>query len=198
MLWWSVETFRSFDPDCRIILVVHPYYLEHWNDLFGEEEKSLGIEIHKVKGGGSRIESVHNGLEAIAGIIMSEKDTDVCKVFIHDAARPFVTSELIKRGSEKVLEGTGAVPAIPLTDSIRKLTANGSESASRTEFVAVQTPQIFLFKDIKAAYDALKDEEGLTDDASVAERFGLRIEIFSGEPSNFKITNPSDFGDKVS
>lgn len=194
MLWWSVEAFRAFDPDCRIVVAVHPAFLGRWEELLGEEERALGIRLVKTAGGASRTESVANGLRAIWEM-ERDKEGDAT-VFIHDAARPFVTPEIIRRGAETAGEGTGAVPAIPLSDSIRMLAADGSRAADRSAFVAVQTPQVFRLKDIKEAYDALPDENdpSLTDDASVAERHGLRIALYEGDPANRKITNPSDFG----
>ena len=144
----------------------------------------MGIEgVMKVPGGESRIESVKNALRTI-----DEEGT----VFIHDAARPFVSPELIGRGASAIASGCGAVPVVPLADSIRHLTADGSESVPRSEYVAVQTPQVFRSEDIKAAYFNLENEEGLTDDASVAELYGIQINLFDGEPSNIKITTPAD------
>lgn len=191
MIWWSVEAFKNFDKDCHIILVTHPEYLENWDNLFGEEEKGLNYSIEKTSGGSTRIESVKNGLAKVRELEGNE--TAGIVVYVHDSARPLVTPEMIARGAEMIKAGTGAIPVIPVTDSIRKITPQGTISLNRNEYVAVQTPQIFLYEDIQAAYDALKEEEGLTDDASVAEKFGLKIEIFTGDPDNIKVTNPSDF-----
>lgn len=184
MLWRSVEAFFAFDPMCKIILVVHPAFLKKWDTLFGEEERSSGISgIIKVEGGASRIESVRNALRFVR---------EEGKVFIHDAARPFVTAELIKRGNATVGKGIGAVPVIPLTDSLRHITPEGSEAVPRSEYVAVQTPQIFYSEDILNAYNSLTNSEGLTDDASVAERNGVKIELYKGDPANIKITTKID------
>lgn len=188
MFWWSVLAFRRFDPECRIILVVHPDFI----DAFSDEEESTGIPLLKVPGGSSRIESVRNGLTRILSECPDGAGSDEVRVFIHDAARPLVTPELIARGAEMAGKGVGAIPVVALSDSIRRLTAEGSEAADRAAFVAVQTPQIFMLPDIAAAYDAVKEGRGLTDDASVAERFGLKIVTFSGDPANFKVTNPND------
>lgn len=188
ILWRSVEAFLKFDPACEIVLVVHPDFLRDWDSIFGDEEKTLPHKIHKVKGGASRIQSVRNGLDFIFKVASGET-----KVFIHDSARPLVTPELIKRGAEVLRPGEGAVPVVPITDSIRKLTAGSSIAVRREDYVAVQTPQIFYLPDIYKAYSALEDETGLTDDASVAEKSGLNIVTFPGDAANIKITNPSDF-----
>lgn len=187
MLWWSIEAFRRFDPACRIIVAVHPDFRGRWRDLLRDDNDTFRLEeILEVTGGKTRIESVKNALAAIEG------DGDAT-VLIHDAARPFVTPELIARGAANVRRGTGMVPGIPLTDSIRRLTATGSKAEDRADFVAVQTPQVFICDDIRRAYAGVTGEEkDLTDDASVAERFGLEIEIYPGDAANVKITNPGD------
>lgn len=189
MLWWSVEAFRAFDPHCRIVLVVHPDFIERWDDELGIEESMFGSDIIKAAGGGSRIESVKNGLQAIEGLNPVERD----KVYIHDSARPFVTPELILRGTQIVEKGKGAVPVIPLTDSIRLKTATGSKAVNREDYAIVQTPQIFMWPDIAEAYGKVRNEALFTDDASIAEHNGIEILTFDGDPANIKITNPSDF-----
>lgn len=194
IIWWSVEAFKRFDPQCKIVMAVHPDYLDKWEDIFGKEVAALGCEIIKTKGGKNRIESVKNALKAIEdkegfdGLNSSHRI-----VYIHDAARPFVSVDLIARGSKVVKKGIGAVPVVPVTDSIRRLSYGGSESVDRNNYVAVQTPQIFYYDDIRKAYDSLEEEQGLTDDASVGEKFGLAIDLYEGDPANRKITNPSDF-----
>ena len=185
LFWYSVEAFHRFDSDCRILLVVHPDFLRRWEELFGDEERSLPFPLEKTAGGMSRIRSVRNALKYLDG--------EEGRVFIHDAARPLVTSELIYRGAGAFGPGVGAVPVIPLSDSIRKLERDGSIAVKREEYVAVQTPQVFLLSELKAAYDALVNEDGFTDDASVGESYGLKIVTFPGDPDNIKITNPSDF-----
>lgn len=192
MLWWSVDAFRAFDPSCRIVLVIHPDFLSRWDDLFAEEERERGLAFLKVAGGKSRIASVRNALESIHALEKGNDRKDI-KVFIHDAARPFVTPALIGRGAATVSPGRGAVPVVPLSDSIRKITPEGSVSVDRGDYASVQTPQIFHLNDIYWAYAMVEDESGLTDDASVAERSGVPIDTFEGDAANFKITNPSDF-----
>lgn len=190
LFWRSVDAFRDFDPHCSIILVVHPYFLENWDAVFGDEEKEEEISVFKTEGGATRIESVRKGLEFVASLPDFTEDS---VVFIHDSARPNVSPQLIGRGAATVNARVGAVPAVPLSDSIRQLTGEGSRAVDRSEYVAVQTPQVFLAGDIIEAYKAVKSEDGLTDDASVAERAGIHIDLYEGDPSNIKITHPSDF-----
>lgn len=190
MLTWSILAFRKFDPECRIIVAIHPDYMEFWSGLKEKEEDLKNIEISSVNGGKSRLESVRNGL---THIMQSAPDSSEAKVFIHDAARPFVTPGLIRRGSEKIVSGKGLVPVIPVTDSLRRVTAKGSEAVDRNDYRAVQTPQIFMLDDIVRAYEGAADASLFTDDASVAEKAGIEILTFEGDPANIKITTPSDF-----
>ena len=185
LIWWSVEAFKAFDPCCRIVLAVHNDFLKVWEYELGQEERSLGVEILKVPGGSSRFYSVKNALSVI--------EDPEATVFIHDGARPLVSPELIRRGASAVGAGKGAIPVIPIVDSIRELTSDGSVAVDRSRYVAVQTPQVFICKDIKKAYDAASSDIGVTDDASVAERFGIEILTFPGDSVNIKVTNPEDF-----
>lgn len=194
MLWWSVCAFQGFDNGCVAILVVHPQYLAQWEDMFSAEESAFSMRIEKVAGGASRIESVRNGLKKVGEIIGVEGLKDERNiVFIHDSARPLVTPELITRGCIAVDCGVGAVPTISVADSLREIKDTGEIVAvNRNRFLAVQTPQVFVYEDINMAYDNVKEEEGLTDDASVAERVGIRIKTYPGDPANFKVTTSID------
>lgn len=192
ILWRSMRAFREFDPECRLVAVMHPDYLRVWDEEFLPEAVRLKLEVEPVAGGSSRIESVRNGLKYIATRFPQPEDAGV-RVFIHDSARPLVSPALISRGAKAVAPGIGAVPVIPLADSIRMLTQEGSEAVDRSRFVAVQTPQVFMLSDILPAYVSVREEKGLTDDASVAGKAGLRIATYEGDTMNFKVTNPQDF-----
>lgn len=192
ILWRSVRAFKDFDRECRIVIVVHPDYLSTWEENLADEEKELGFEIMKTEGGSSRVESVKKGLAFLKTIIPENEKESI--IFIHDSARPGIKPETIARGKEKVKHGRGSVPVIKIADSLRRLTPSGSVPVDRNEYMAVQTPQIFIYEDIQRAYDALpEDYSRFTDDASVAENSGIQIDLFEGDPSNFKITTPEDF-----
>lgn len=186
VLWWSMKAFRDESPDCRIIVVMHPGFFDLWDILCDEIPAEDRIGHETVCGGRSRCESVKNGLMAI--------DSDYTGlVAVHDAARPLVDSALISRGWEAAERHGAAVPAVAVADSLRRLTPQGSESVRRSDFVAVQTPQVFGFPLLWQAYSR-DDFSGFTDDASVVEAAGAKITLFDGSPDNFKITNPSDLG----
>lgn len=186
MLWWSVRAFHDEDPATRIILVINPGWFDLWDELsaaLSESEKA--IPVLTVCGGPDRGASVANGL-------MSVPESRNALVAVHDAARPFVTPELIRRGWECAEKDLASVPAVPVTDSLRRLTPEGSEAVDRSAFRAVQTPQCFRADILAAAY-ALPDSAQFTDDASRVEKSGVRITLFEGDPRNIKVTHPDDF-----
>ena len=119
---------------------------------------------------------------------VSEEET-VC---IHDAARPFVTTNLIGRCfDESFKSGYGVIPVVDEVNSVRKLTDSGSIIIDRQLLKIVQTPQAFQGGMLKNAYDTEYDSS-FTDDASVAEKSGVVIKLVEGEKSNIKITTSFD------
>lgn len=184
MLWWSVMAFHQENPKTKIYLVLHPGFFDDF-DIFYDtlpEDKKIAVEV--ICGGRTRKESVANALMEIPADANS-------MVAVHDAARPLVTEELIGRGWECCQNHGTAVPAVAVTDSLRHLTAEGSEMVDRKDYVAVQTPQIFRADILKDAFQKAGEGE-FTDDASVAEAAGYRITLFEGDPFNMKVTNPLD------
>ncbi len=183
---WSVDAFREAGVD-GIIVVTHPDYLAKMEDEMKALTQSTGVSHMAVVGGDSRVESVKCGLAALP-------EDDEVLVAVHDAARPLVTPELIRRGFREAENGKVAVPVIPVTDSLRQLSANGmeSESVDRSQFVAVQTPQIAPLGWLRNAY-ARPMKPHFTDDASILQDAGYPIGAYPGDGTNMKVTNPQDF-----
>lgn len=146
---------------------------------FGEIAKNFDKEIILVCGGDTRGKSVTNALAHVTAEYVA----------IHDGARPFVSKAVIDDAFSSALAHGAAVACIPVADSLRKKTADGSEAVDRSEYFAVQTPQVFRTQEIARAY-ALADEDGFsaTDDAAVYERYFKKVAISRGEPANTKIT----------
>ncbi len=185
MLWWSVRAFHAEDPDTRIILVLHPGFFDEWDLLYAElPEADRKIDVHISCGGRSRLESVRNGL-------MSVPDGNDALVAVHDAARPVVSVEMISRGWLAAEESGAAVPAVGMTDSIRRIESGVSVSVPRKDYVKVQTPQVFDASLLKHAYEGILSDL-MTDDASVVEAAGHKISLYEGSPYNMKVTEPLD------
>ena len=143
-----------------------------------------------VPGGATRQASVRAGLEAL-----EPRAPDI--VLIHDAARPFASASLIARAVEAAEETGAAIPALPVTDTVKRIDATGTIEATldRNEIRLVQTPQAFRFPALLDAHRraTLQGREDFTDDAALAEWAGMKVSVFEGEPGNIKLTTPEDF-----
>jgi 2-C-methyl-D-erythritol 4-phosphate cytidylyltransferase/2-C-methyl-D-erythritol 2,4-cyclodiphosphate synthase len=141
-------------------------------------------------GGATRQASVRAGLEAL-----NARPPDI--VLIHDAARPFASAELIARAIAAALRTGAAIPALPVTDTVKSVDAAGlvDKTLDRNTLRLVQTPQAFAFAPLLAAHRraAAQGREDFTDDAALAEWAGMPVAVFAGEPGNIKITSPEDF-----
>jgi len=133
-----------------------------------------------ILGGATRRMSVRNGLEALA---------DAERVLIHDAARPFLPAAVIDRLLSALDTHDGAVPALPVTDTLAR--ADG-EPVPRDGLVRVQTPQAFQLDAIRRAHAAWTGGEA-SDDAQIARAAGLRVATVEGDPALDKLTFDADF-----
>nr|WP_295374601.1 bifunctional 2-C-methyl-D-erythritol 4-phosphate cytidylyltransferase/2-C-methyl-D-erythritol 2,4-cyclodiphosphate synthase [uncultured Sphingosinicella sp.] len=141
-----------------------------------------------VVGGTARQQSVRNGLEAMAS------EGGVGRVLIHDAARPFLPSRVINALLESLGANEGAVPVLPVVDSLAHGGDVLGEPVSRDRLLRVQTPQAFRFGTILAAHRRWPGDVGATDDAQVARSAGLEVALVDGDVSLEKLTFPEDFG----
>jgi len=139
-----------------------------------------------ILGGATRRDSVVNGLEALA------RAGDVEHVLIHDAARPFLSGAVIDRLLASLETNEGAVPALPVVDTLAKANGALGETVPRDDLVRVQTPQAFRFATIRGAHAAWPGGEA-TDDAQVARAAGLSVAIVEGDPALDKLTYEADF-----
>jgi len=141
-----------------------------------------------VTGGATRQNSVANGLEALVRLRPA-------RVLIHDAARPFVTRDLIDRVIDALGACDGAVPVVAVTDTLKRIDgARVGATVERAGIAAAQTPQGFGFAAILDAHRraAAQGRSDFTDDAAVGEWAGLGIAAVEGDPGNVKITTAAD------
>ena len=143
-----------------------------------------------VFGGATRQASVRAGLEAL-----EPRRPDV--VLVHDAARPFASAALITRAISAAKQTSAAIPALPVTDTIKRIDSTGTVEATleRGSLRLVQTPQAFAFTALLEAHRraAAQKRDDFTDDAALAEWAGLKVAVFAGEPGNVKLTTADDF-----
>lgn len=192
ILYYSLKAFEDSFID-EIILVTGkgeiPYCKEEIVNRYG-----LSKVVTFTEGGRERYHSVAAGLSAI-------RDCDY--VFIHDGARPFVTSEILMRAYDMVKQCGTAIAAMPVKDTIKIADEEGfvKETPNRSSVWMIQTPQVFSFPSIKSAYGELLAKEAelikkgiqITDDAMVMETFGgCPVRLVEGSYRNIKITTPED------
>jgi 2-C-methyl-D-erythritol 4-phosphate cytidylyltransferase / 2-C-methyl-D-erythritol 2,4-cyclodiphosphate synthase len=141
-----------------------------------------------VLGGATRQRSVLNGLRALAPLAPSQ-------VLIHDAARPFLTPDIVARVLAGLGRSPGAIAAVPLADTLKRAGPDRHIEATldRAGLWRAQTPQGFRFEAILQAHEAaLAAGRDLTDDAAVAEWAGIPVELVEGSEANFKLTTAED------
>jgi 2-C-methyl-D-erythritol 4-phosphate cytidylyltransferase len=180
VLMHTIERFLTFSSAIEIITVLPENQLRFWLEL--QKKHSFFVPNTLVKGGINRFQSVKNGLEFVNSPGL---------VAIHDGVRPFVSIDTIKRCFEAAEKLGNAIPAISPTESLRIVTGTESVPVSRFQVKQIQTPQVFSAELIKNAY-LQKYSNEFSDDATVLEKTGEKINLIEGNRENIKITNPED------
>lgn len=185
MLSRAIAAFASHPSVDDVIVVIQP----EDGGLYEAASQSFSSRLRPpVAGGAERQDSVRSGLEALAA---NPPD----RVLIHDAARPFVEPSLITRVIASLDEHEAALPCVPVTDTLT-VTKDGRVTGTlpRDELWRAQTPQGFRFDAILAAHRAAAKEGGatFTDDAGIAQWFGLEIALVEGSETNRKLTSAED------
>ncbi|MVN21462.1 2-C-methyl-D-erythritol 4-phosphate cytidylyltransferase [Mucilaginibacter arboris] len=177
----TITAFSASAEKPEIMVVLNKQQFSFWEQLCAEHQFTVPHTL--IAGGNTRFQSVKNAIDTI-------NETSV--IAIHDAVRPLISTAIISKAYQQALTEGNSVVAVPSKDSVRWQKANGvSQNLNRNEVFLVQTPQTFQSEMIKKAYQQEYKEE-FTDDASVAESFGIRINLLPGDPDNFKITFPAD------
>jgi len=180
VLWHTLSAFLSAFDDIHIILVLPDGWLEEGKAI--AQLTAFPGRIRVVSGGGTRYDSVKNGLAAVPANAI---------VFVHDGVRCLVTPALIQRCYAGALEKGNAIPAIAAIDTIRFAGTEGNSQVDRNRVRIIQTPQTFFSSTLKAAFEQTYDDS-FTDEANVVERLGEKINLVEGETTNIKITSPID------
>lgn len=195
MVEWSIDALRACDSVCSIVVAAPP---GHVHDLAGGD---LGV----VEGGATRAQSVENALAAVGTGLVA----------IHDAARPLLTPELVEALVALLdadPEAAGAIPAVPLTDTVKRAApapfpSRGSflpktakkepqvvvETLDRSELWGAQTPQVFRTEALRGALAVDRaTRDAATDESMLVERAGGKVLIHPSGPENLKVTTPLD------
>lgn len=180
VLMHTIEQFYNYDNAIEIIVVLPKEQISHWNYLCNEHHFKIKHTI--VEGGSERFYSVKNGLEKLL---------NNGTVAIHDGVRPLVSIDTIKRTFTKAEKTGAAIPVMPVIESLRKIEGLNSFAVNRSQYVTVQTPQCFNIELVKKAYQQNFSND-FTDDASVVEKMGVKVDLVDGNVENIKITTPQD------
>lgn len=158
------------------------------DSLAAQYLKPYGDRLVTAIGGATRTDSVRAGLMALA-------EQSIDHVYIHDAARPFLTPKLVDDLSNALATHQAGAPALPIADAVKTL---DGDSVDRDALRRVQTPQAFHYGAIMAAFEQIKPDETYVDDIAIARQAGLTITFTTGNPNNFKVTYPEDFAKAAS
>lgn len=184
VLMRTIERFYEYSREQGIIVVLPREQQDYWLSLCFQQNFSIPHKI--ADGGASRFQSSKNGLALVP-------DDEDGVVAFHDGVRPFVSVDVIARCFDMAHEEYTAVPVVPVTDTLRHVDdrTGGSFTVDRRLFRAVQTPQVFDISLAKQAFNQ-PDRASFTDDASVIESLGVRVNMVEGNRENIKITTPFD------
>ena len=178
---WSLDAFLEMEEVERVVLVMTPENVK----LHGPRLASERVIV--VEGGDTRMISVQNGFKQIP--------EDVEVVAVHDGARPMVTSQLIRATLDEAFESGAALPAVPVKDTLKKVTSKQlwiSSTPVRSSFWAAQTPQCYRREILEDALTRFANEKNATDESQLVEKTGHKVKIVPSTYENFKITTPED------
>ncbi|MDH6534667.1 2-C-methyl-D-erythritol 4-phosphate cytidylyltransferase [Parabacteroides sp. 52] len=190
VLMRTLENFHNWDASAKLILVLPEEHQDYWRMLC--QEIGCTVTHHIVNGGETRFHSVKNGLEFLSEEMgLFPERNKKAWIAVHDGVRPFTGPDVIENCFGSAEQAGNAVPVIPIVDSLREVTEEGSRPVDRSRFYIVQTPQVFHSDILLKAY-TLPYSPLFTDDASVVEAMGESIHMVPGNRENIKITTPFD------
>ena len=178
----SVDALLSSDCITELVVALPSDLVSNVPEYLRDRIKPIAV----VEGGERRQDSVANAFEMVSA------RADV--VVIHDAARPFVTTDLIGRTVDAAVEYGAAIAALAATDTVKRADAGGliQQTIPRTEIFLAQTPQAFRTSVLRDALGRAASAGDATDEAALAERAGHPVRLVEGDRHNLKITTTDD------
>lgn len=182
----TMEVFLRAIPDIQVITVLPEGHVAYWRQYC--LKANFVCPQRLVKGGFTRFHSVKNALKYVP---------DGALVAVQDGVRPLISVDKVRELFKAADTAPAVIPVMPVTDTLKVLEKRGGvlavtgEQVDRSRIYGAQTPQVFQSEALKAAY-SLQFDTAFTDDASVAERYGIALTFLEGERFNLKITTPED------
>jgi 2-C-methyl-D-erythritol 4-phosphate cytidylyltransferase len=180
ILLHTIEKFYNYSNRANIIVVLPKHFIDFWKSLCLKYNCKINHKV--VEGGVQRYFSVKNGLAHISGAGL---------VAVHDGVRPLVSKATLQNVFEKAKEKGNAIPAIRINESIRQLNSENTFPVDRKKYRIIQTPQCFNADLLIKGYEQVYNES-FTDDATVVEALGEKINLVDGNFENIKITRSID------
>jgi 2-C-methyl-D-erythritol 4-phosphate cytidylyltransferase/2-C-methyl-D-erythritol 2,4-cyclodiphosphate synthase len=183
----SVEAFAGHPHVDDVIVALPPELVDAPPLQLGE-----GMRFRAIRGGARRQDSVANAFAAI--------DAATTVVLVHDAARPFVSGDLITKAIDAAVEHGAAIAAQPVNDTVKRVIREGSrcaiaETLPRESIFLAQTPQAFRVEVLEHAIALGASGVEATDEAALAERAGHTVHIVESDATNLKITTADDLAE---
>ncbi|MPZ23915.1 MAG: 2-C-methyl-D-erythritol 4-phosphate cytidylyltransferase [Dehalococcoidia bacterium] len=181
LLAYSLETIASVPAVEALVLVMPPGSRDRAEAVVSASDP--GKPLTYAEGGERRQDSVRSGLHQCA---------DFEWVVVHDAARPFVTAEMVEQGLEIAGETGAATVGMRIADTIKRVSDDGRvlETLDRGQLWTVQTPQVFRHELLERAHREVSTN--VTDDAAMVEMVGARVVVYPGSNRNIKVTTADD------
>ena len=181
VLWHTVDRFHRSFPNAQIVLVLPDAFFALAQEQLGDHPAWPLLTL--TGGGKTRFHSVRNGLQTLAG--------QGGWVLVHDAVRPCLSIPFLQGLAETARQFGNAVPCTEVRESLREVSETENHAVDRSRFRAIQTPQGFSLPELQQAFlQPFRNE--FTDEASVAEAFGIKVHLCQGLEENIKITRPAD------
>lgn len=193
IIYYTIKKFNDNKKIDNIVIVLSQEEIEYFKENI---LKKYDLKVDKIViGGAERQDSVYNGLKSL-----ENTETDI--VLIHDGARPFISDRIIDDGIKYALMYGACAPGVMPKDTIKIKEKNNFsiDTPNRETLVAIQTPQVFKFKEVLDCHERVKmDKVLVTDDTMVVERYGNKVYLYDGEYTNIKVTTPEDLilGEKL-
>lgn len=184
LICYTIEAFENTECVDEIIIVRAKNEGREFEEIIKKNKYKKVFKI--IEGGKTRQDSSRLGVESAREAMI---------VVIHDGARPFITSKIILNSVELARKNESNIVAVAVKDTIKQVDKNKiiRKTVDRSELWAAQTPQTFEYDLIlKAHQDAYKNNYIGTDEASLVERAGEKVQIIEGSYNNIKITTQED------